>query len=235
MISIIIPTYNESDNLPALVRQIFEVCGHNRLKTEVILLDDNSPDGTGEMAYYLRKFFPNLRTLHRKEKLGHASALLEGIAESKGAVVGTLYGDFSHPPELIPHLAIPIMHGNVDIAIGSRYLDGSVRDLSALKRLRRRILQGMYRPLTGIHDSLSGFFFFRRDLLNYVRIPHEAPAFLPELLLRSGFRVAQEIPYHYQPPPTKGDPLASPLRWLDYLTQLAILYKVKFVSSKRGH
>jgi len=235
MLSIIIPTYNESDHLPALVRQIFEVCSHHRLKTEVILLDDNSPDGTGEMAYYLRKFFPNLKTLHRKQKLGHASALLEGIAESSGAVIGTLYGDFSHPPELIPHLVLPIMHGNMDIAIGSRYLPESVRDLSLLKRLRRRTLQSMYQPLTGIHDSLSGFFFFRRDLLNHVQIPHEAPAFLPELLVRSRFRVAQEMPYNYQPITDKRDPLASPLRWLDYLTQLAILYKVKIVSSKRGH
>ncbi|MFP3975913.1 MAG: glycosyltransferase, partial [Dehalococcoidia bacterium] len=118
-ISIIVPTYNEKGNLPNLADRV-----HNSLcdmDYELIIVDDNSPDGTGALAEELSREKP-IKVVHRQGKLGLASAAIEGFRHADGDVLGVIDADLQHPPEKIPDLLQKI--GGADVAIASRYVDG---------------------------------------------------------------------------------------------------------------
>jgi dolichol-phosphate mannosyltransferase len=229
MISIILPTYNESDHLPHLLRQIFEVTGNNRIQVEVIVVDDNSPDGTGELAYYLKKFFPHLRTLHRDQRYSKTSAILDGLTHARGNIIGTMPANLSCPPQLIPNLLLPLISGNIDITIGSRFLqDSHISHMSPIAKFSHRFGKLGFLPLTSVHDPMSDYFFFRREILNKIDLDPTSPHLLPELLIKSHFSAAQEISFAYDHPQKK---LAlNPLKTIGHLWHLTKLYKVHFLN-----
>ena len=98
-ISVILPTYNERDNIQPLVSEIFRYLGSD---AEVIIVDDTSPDGTWEKAQEIAKKNPDVKVLKRKEKLGIASAISYGISNASGKIIVWMDADFSMPPELLP-------------------------------------------------------------------------------------------------------------------------------------
>lgn len=126
-ISLILPTYNEAENLPLLIPVLFELPIDN---LNILIIDDNSPDGTGEIAEKLALNFPGkIKVVHRKGKLGLGSAYILGfkIALEKGAdAICQMDSDFSHPPEKLPELISNLKSSN--IAVGSRYIDGGSLD-----------------------------------------------------------------------------------------------------------
>jgi dolichol-phosphate mannosyltransferase len=196
MISIIIPTYNESEFLAGTIRQIFEVLGASKLDGEVILIDDNSPDGTGELAYYLRKFFPNLKTLHRAERLGQVSAILEGLSQVEGNIIGFMDANGHHPPELLPALISPLISGQIDITVASRYVQGGgVSGWPLMRGLLTRWASLLARPITAIKDPLSGYFFVKKSILQGMEFRSTMPVLLLDILGRARFEAVQEIPY----------------------------------------
>ena len=159
-VSLIIPTYNEADNLQPLLQEIFLAVDKSRFDLEVIIVDDNSPDGTGRKADELSVRFP-VQVIHRSGKLGLGSAVREGIERSKRDVVGVMDADLSHDPSIINQLLGELEKG-ADIAIGSRFEEGSV--VEKWKWWRQIISKtGVFftRILTGVKDPLSGYFFFR--------------------------------------------------------------------------
>src|SRR3989344_9086965 len=121
-VSIIIPTYNEALNLPLLVEEIFNAIDKSRIDAELIIVDDNSPDGTGKVAEELKQKYP-IKVIHRSGKLGLGSAVIEGFKQSDWPYVGVMDADLSHDPGILNDLILALESN--DIAIGSRFSEGS--------------------------------------------------------------------------------------------------------------
>ena len=196
MISIIIPTYNERGNIIRLITSIASIIRRSAIQGEIIVVDDNSPDGTASAVKKLSKYAPlPVRLIKRPEKMGLSSAVIDGIAAAKYDVVGVMDADFSHPPEFIPRLAIPVLKGECDFAIGSRYINGG--RIVRWPFSRRAISIGatfLSRPLTGVKDSVSGYFFFRKDILRNVVLEGIGYKICLEILVKGKYREVREIP-----------------------------------------
>lgn len=122
MISIIIPTYNEKENIAPLIKSIIQVCNSNKIEYEIIIIDDASPDGTG---LYIQKIYtqnPRIRCYIRNNERGLGTAILYGVFHAKGDVIVGMDADFNHPPELIPKLIYNLSKS--DLVIASRFIPG---------------------------------------------------------------------------------------------------------------
>ncbi|HTD67190.1 MAG TPA: polyprenol monophosphomannose synthase [Candidatus Limnocylindria bacterium] len=164
---VIVPTYNERDNLPALVKRVLSVPA----RVELLIVDDNSPDGTGQMADELIKTNHGLHVLHRAEKNGLGRAYIAGFKwalERDYEFIMEMDGDFSHSPEEIPNFIKAALEQNADCVIGTRYNNG-IRVINwPLKRLLLSMGAGIYvRTITGmpVSDPTGGFKLFRRRAL----------------------------------------------------------------------
>ena len=162
-ISVVVPTLNEAENVTPLVEQIMRVapvCG------EVIIVDDGSTDGTRDRVAALRARYP-VRLLERDEPtLGLSGAVIAGARSALGELLVVMDADLSHPPEEIPNLVRPLVDGRADMVIGSRYVRGGTTPGWPLyRKAMSRIAAAMAYPLTGVHDSMCGFFAIRRALL----------------------------------------------------------------------
>jgi dolichol-phosphate mannosyltransferase len=164
---VIVPTYNERENLPALVKRIFTL----PVSVNLLIVDDNSPDGTGPMADDFAKRNPGMHVLHRSEKNGLGRAYCAGFKwalEHDYEFIMEMDGDFSHNPEEIPNFIQAAKEQNADCVLGSRYRDG-IRVINwPLKRLMLSMSAGKYvRLITGlpVSDPTGGFKCFRRRAL----------------------------------------------------------------------
>ena len=119
-ISIVVPTYNEKDNINLLVKRIDDAL--SSYDYEIVFIDDNSSDGTVQLAEVLSHKYP-VKLIVRYNKKGLASAVVDGLGHVTGQIVGVMDADLQHPPEFIPNLLKEIANG-ADIAIASRYVDG---------------------------------------------------------------------------------------------------------------
>jgi len=119
-LSVIIPTYNEAENIKMLIPRIHSVLNSNSY--EIIVVDDSSPDGTAEVAKKLSESYP-VRVFVRNQKLGLASAIVHGFQKASGNILGVIDADLQHPPENIKDFIEKIEEG-YDIVIGSRYIKG---------------------------------------------------------------------------------------------------------------
>lgn len=165
---VVIPTYNERENIVPLVETILKL----PVKVDVLIVDDNSPDGTGELADELSKKYPQVHVLHRSEKNGLGRAYCAGFLwalERDYEYIIEMDGDFSHNPKDIPALIEAAK--NADLAIGSRYCNG-IRVINwPLKRLMLSMGAAKYvRLITGmpITDPTGGFKCFRRHTLEFI-------------------------------------------------------------------
>ncbi len=168
-LSVILPTYNEAGNIIALIKEIASVLKTAKLKGEIIVVDDDSPDGTAKLVvqnYHQAK----VEVIVRKKDRGLAKSILEGIRKSSGQIVVVMDTDFNHDPKEIPKLVEELNHS--DLVIGSRYIKGGGMEnrlrywLSYLFNIYIRILLG-----SPVHDNLSGYFAAKR--LAMLRLPLE--------------------------------------------------------------
>jgi len=196
MISITLPTYNEKDNLKPLIEQIsLALVGR---EWEVVVVDDNSQDGTAAEATELAKNYP-IRILIRKEERGLGSAILCGFKNSRGDVVGVMDADLQHPPELMRDLLGLIDEGN-DIAIASRYVRGGrVEGLSFTRKIFSIGATLLARPLTSVRDPMSGYFFIRRSVIDGRHLDPTGFKILLEILALKDSRTlrVKEAPYTF--------------------------------------
>ena len=163
--SVVVPTYNECDRVAELVERIFAVSRVHHLSPEVIIVDDDSPDGTGERAEALSERF-RVRVIHRGSKLGLGTAVLTGIAAASGPRVVVMDADLSHPPESLPLLLDTLTALKVDMVVASRYVSsGRAARWSRVRRMMSKLACWAARPLTPVRDSMSGFFALRRELI----------------------------------------------------------------------
>jgi dolichol-phosphate mannosyltransferase len=201
--AIVIPTYNESDNIESLVEAIMALGEERR----VIIVDDNSPDGTGELAEDLARERSAVHVLHRPAKLGLGTAYIAGFkrAFTLGAErIMTMDADFSHHPRYIPRLlARSQTH---DLVIGSRYVDGGGTLHCGLRRqVLSRTANTVARIVLGLraHDCTAGFRCYRRQVLESIGLDHifsDGYSFLVEMLYKcqqQGYRIA-EVPIIFE-------------------------------------
>jgi glycosyltransferase involved in cell wall biosynthesis len=200
---VVLPTYNEVENIEQLVPELLALPGD----LHVLVVDDNSPDGTGALADQLAAAHPGrVAVIHRAGKLGLGTAYLAGFREAlaQGAdAVLTMDADFSHQPRYIPQMALRLEAA--DLVIGSRYVPGGrAVDSPVARRLLSQGANAIAHVMLGLHarDVTAGFRLYRRDVLATLpldRIFSSGYSFLIELLYlveRRGWRVA-EVPIQF--------------------------------------
>lgn len=162
-VSIVVPTLNEAENIDPLVRQVM---ANAPASAEIIIVDDGSVDGTADRVRSMAEAYP-VRLLQRENPiLGLSGAVIAGAREARGDILVVMDADLSHPPQEIRNLVAPVLDGRADMVIGSRYVPGgSTPGWPLFRRILSRIAAGVAYPLTGIRDSMCGFFAIRRLVL----------------------------------------------------------------------
>jgi dolichol-phosphate mannosyltransferase len=220
-LSVVVPTFNERENLPRLAEALFRALDGAGVRGELVVVDDDSPDGTAEAALEIAGRDPappqagearpgeedrrssggTLHPVHvlvRRGRKGLSSAVLEGVAAARAPVVCVMDADLSHPPEAVPLLYYEVLSG-ADIAVGSRLVEGGgVEDWPLGRRLISKGATLLARPLTPVHDPMSGFFCFRRSLVRGARLEPEGYKILLEILARCDIARAVEVPYIFR-------------------------------------
>ncbi|MDP7574381.1 MAG: polyprenol monophosphomannose synthase, partial [Phycisphaerales bacterium] len=195
-VSIIVPTYQEADALGPLIERIGAV-RDGGLDLEVIIVDDNSQDGTEELIASIG--LPWVRLITRTEDRGLSSAVLCGLAEANGRVLVVMDADLSHPPEVIPDF-IAALDGGADFVVGSRYVPGgSTEDgWGVLRWINSKIATWMARPFTTVRDPMSGFLGFRRETwASAVDLDPVGYKIGLELIVKCRCRHVTEVPIHF--------------------------------------
>jgi dolichol-phosphate mannosyltransferase len=222
--TIVIPTYNERDRIGVLLERLFDVCDRDGLAVEVVIVDDNSADGTGVVADEWASR-GRVRVIHRAGKLGLGTAVLDGFAIARTAIVGVMDGDLSHPPELLPGLFRTISRGNFDLVVASRYVPGGGTATWSFGRfLLSRVGCWLARPLTPVRDAMSGFFVIRRDHLDGFQTSVRGFKIGLELFVRSKPRRLAEVGYVFVGRSLGVSKMSFAEGW-GFLNQLVGLYR----------
>jgi len=233
----VVPTYNERDRLGDLTRALFDSAAAASVALELVIVDDNSPDGTGALADELASRY-RVTVLHRAGKLGLGTAVIEGFAAASAPVVGVIDADLSHPPDLLPRMLAVMQSTSADVVIGSRYIPGGgTRGWGFGRLLMSRFACLLARSVTPIRDATSGFFLMRRTLARDVRISAGGFKICLELLVRGRPAAVVEVPYVFVGR-TAGESKMNLKEALGYLKQLVelrqfISHQPKLVQSYR--
>src|SRR5919205_2837173 len=219
-LSIIIPTYNESENILKLISAI-KTNLPSDIITEIVVVDDNSPDQTGRIVenyiqnniatdtsslqHQLNSKVDNqnclVRVIHRKNKTGLIAAILEGVESSKGESILIMDADFSHPPETIPLLVEELRKDPSCIVIGSRYISrGSIVGWPFKRRVISRGAAKIARhglKVSNVSDPMSGFFAFPRHVIKNIKFDTKGFKILLEILVKSRDIRVKEVPYTF--------------------------------------
>jgi dolichol-phosphate mannosyltransferase len=207
VVSIVLPTYNERENIAPLVRKLR---GSLAWPMEMLIVDDNSPDGTAEIVARLARDIDEVRLILREDEKGLTGAIQRGVDEASGEVVVWMDSDFSMPPEKVRELVTCVLNGEADAAVGSRFVvnglpEAGPRD-SWPVRAQRLFTQRRNRLLTWLtgapfHDWTSGFIAVRSPLIKKIRLHGNYGEYFIRLiaeLLRRGSRIV-ELPYRCVP------------------------------------
>lgn len=232
-LSMIVPTYNERERIAELVRSVLDACQAHGVAVEMVIVDDNSPDGTGAVADDLARTLP-VRVVHRSGKLGLGTAVVAGFEVASAAVVGVMDADFSHPPALVPRLLAVLDGTGADIVIGSRYIPGgSTPNWPFWRRVLSRTACLAARPLSPVRDAASGFFLIRKEVTRDVVIQAGGFKICLELLLRAWPRRLVEVPYRFEDR-EQGQSKMSFREAAGYFVQLRDLYMLRVFGPRRG-
>jgi len=191
--TVVVPTYNESGNLPRLVERICSALP----ATEIVVVDDASRDGTAAVARDLARTYP-VRVIERFDERGLSTAVLRGLREAQTDVCVVMDADLSHPPEAIPRL-IQAVQAGADVAVGSRYVPGGdIDEWPLFRRFASRAGTLLARPLTRVQDPMAGFFCLKRSLLAGIPLKPRGFKILLEILARTKTTRTVEVPIHFE-------------------------------------
>ncbi len=242
-VSIIIPTYNESKNIIDVLKTIRANIPKG-FQTETIVVDDNSPDGTGkivdEYISNIKKIAENtIDVIHRRAKEGLSSAILHGIQKAKGETIVVMDSDFSHPPNIIPKMLDAFKQYQCDLVVASRYITGGkIQGWTKKRKIMSKIATLIAKKGLGVNtkDPMSGFFAFKKNIIKELNFDALGYKFLLEILVKTkGIRV-KEIPYTFENRKFGSSKLDSSTV-LDYLKSIWKLYKngkIKATNEKRN-
>ena len=200
-ISVVLGTYNEAENINKLIPLIQNVFQTESLDGEIVVVDDSSPDGTGEIVHKFESEYDNVRLFSRPGKLGHGSAIAEGYRNASGDVIFSMDTDFSHDPADIPRF-IAKMNEGFDFVQASRYVRGGSYEVKSFetwkKNVASRLGNVLARTLTGVplHDFTTSYRAVRREVVEKVMTESAGNSFFLEFAVkahRNGFKLT-EIP-----------------------------------------
>ncbi len=199
--SVIIPTYREAANIPLLVHRIAGVNMGNG-QFEVLLIDDNSQDGTIEIVQELRQQHPWLKLIVRQKARDLSLSIMDGFEAATYPVLITMDADLSHPPESIPVMLQALANQPVDVVIGSRYIAGGSSDTHwpFTRRVisRAAAVVASMLLMRGTKDPLSGFIAFKKDILSTGDILRPIGWKIGlELMVKCRCKNIREIPIHF--------------------------------------
>jgi dolichol-phosphate mannosyltransferase len=226
--SLVIPTYNESKNVKSIVEQLSQLLdcmipGNY----ELIVVDDDSPDRTWEVAQSLIAEYPQLRVMRRSDERGLSTAVIRGWQASRGEVLGVIDADLQHPPETLLQLLAEIQRG-ADLAAASRHVaEGGVSDWSVVRRFLSRgaqtvgliVLPGV---VGRVSDPMSGYFMVRRSCIAGKTMNPAGYKILIEVLGRGNIRWIGEVGYVFQER-KEGESKVTGKQYIEYLRHLLIL------------
>ncbi len=198
--SIVIPTYNERDNIQELFERMrcsMEPFGDSY---ELIIVDDDSPDKTWELASQYADEYP-VRTIRRRGKRGLATAVLDGVNVARYDVIVVMDADLQHPPEKVPLLLSCVQNG-ADIAIGSRFIENGTSAGFGLLRYTasksaETLARTLFREVRGVKDIESGFFAFKKGVIERADLRPIGYKILLELLVQGSYNNVAEVGYTF--------------------------------------
>jgi dolichol-phosphate mannosyltransferase len=227
-LSLIIPTYNESQNISKLLKVVSELLDpHFAHQYELIVVDDDSPDLTWQYAYDLGTIYPQIRVVRRQGERGLSSAVVRGWQVARGEILGVIDADLQHPPEILLKL-LASMAAGADLAIASRHIEGGgVSDWSFARRFLSRgaqVLGLLILPqvVGRVTDPMSGFFMVRRSAIADIPLKPRGYKILLEVLGRGRITEIAEIGYVFQER-AEGSSKVTRRQYLDYLFHLVQL------------
>lgn len=193
MISIILPTYNEADNIKLIVPKISKLFTDKDIKGEIVVVDDNSPDGTADVARTLSQKYP-VRVYVRKNERGLATAVMKGFELARGEICLIMDADLSHPVDKIPEMINPIVQGNCDATVGSRYIaGGGCENWSSIRRIVSKGSGILALGLTNLSDPTSGFMAIKKSVLEGIKLDPIGWKIVLEVIVKTNSRF-KEIP-----------------------------------------
>jgi dolichol-phosphate mannosyltransferase len=226
-LSIVIPTYNEGDNIVPLVERIDNALAGRDY--EILFVDDNSQDSTAATIEGLTPRYP-VRVAVRKTERGLASAVVHGIANTTGEKVLVMDADLQHPPEVIPSLVAAAEDG-ADIVIASRYVKGGACQEWGLFRklvstVSTQIAHIFLPPTRPVKDPMSGFFMFDRKVVADARLQPRGYKILLEILMEGEFENVAEVPFTFVTR-DEGESKLNTRQQIEYLRHIYSLMRRK--------
>ena len=222
-VSLIIPTYNEKDNIAPLVERIHQALSD--LNYEIVFVDDNSKDGTIDIANSLAPRYP-VRVIVRRDERGLATAVVHGLKHAAGSIIGVMDADLQHPPEVLPDL-IRALEGGADMVVASRYIKGGgCPNWGLTRKIISKValmVSHLLLPSTRqVKDPLAGFFMFRRENIDPDRLKPIGYKISLEVMLTGNFRHIVEVPYIFEDR-SAGKSKLRPQQQIDYLKHILSL------------
>ena len=196
-LSLVLPTFNECENISQVIRRLEKVLGGAAF--EIIVVDDNSPDGTAQIARALNMEYGNIKVCERSGKLGLSSAVLHGFRNANGNIFAVMDADLQHPPEILREMYLKIVHG-FDLVIASRYVKGGgIRNWEVTRIIFSKAATLMAHVLLPnsrrVKDVMSGCFMVRKSNLENSSLNPIGFKILLEILCKCVFKNIIEVPY----------------------------------------
>lgn len=222
-VSVVVPTYNERENVVPMVRSILSAMSGR--ETEVIVVDDDSPDETWRLAQSAYADRESVRVVHRTADRGLSSAVVRGYREATNGTIAVIDADFQHPPERLPDLVDALVENDVDVAVGTRYLfESGIDGWSYRRRIVSHGATAMARVLVPeaapLSDPLSGFFALRRDVVDGVTLDPTGYKILLEVLTECDVDRVAEVPYTFSDR-DRGESKATAEEYARFVNHLA--------------
>jgi dolichol-phosphate mannosyltransferase len=224
--SIVVPTYNEAGGIERLIVTLSEVFRTHGLDGEIVVVDDNSPDGTGAIVDRLAATYP-VRCLHRPGKMGLSSGVIDGwkFARPESDALGVMDADFSHDANVLPQMVAALAGGEYGLAIGSRYVPGGgIENWPLRRKITSLVAIALAKPLTPLRDITSGFFLVRRRALEGVELDPIGFKIGLEVIAKAHYGRALEVPYVFTDR-VAGTSKLNQGEILNYLRQLGRIYR----------
>jgi dolichol-phosphate mannosyltransferase len=234
--SIVVPTYKEAAGIERLVRTLDEIFRANGLDGEIIVVDDNSPDGTGAIVDRLEAQGLPVRCLHRPAKMGLSSGVIDGwaFARPDSAALGAMDADFSHDANILPRMVDALANGGYDLAIGSRYVPGGgIANWPKRRIITSRVAIALAQPLTRVRDITSGYFLVKRAALDGVRLDPIGFKIGLEVIAKAHYGKALEVPYVFTDR-VAGESKLNQGEVFNYLRQLVRIYRGRLLGKRSG-
>ena len=236
-LALVIPTLREAENIGGLLVHIRSVLDPLRIDYEILVVDDDSRDGTEEIVSAISQKDPRVRLLVRKGERGLSGAVLYGWRHTDAEILGVMDADGQHPPQLLPALISAINAGN-DLAIGSRYTaGGEVGKWNPIRKLLSAAAVWATWPIqrAGIraHDPMTGFFLVRRACVDGIAFQPSGFKLLLEILVRGRLRSVAEVPLAFGSRDRGASKANFKVGW-DYAKLLARLYVERFGLRRRS-